>query len=510
MRNIYKTSLTALALTTLLMGCSEKAQENKNVTIAIDSTTTTLDPQNATVGNDMSIARSAYESLFAFNSDMKVIPQLATDYKINDNADVYTINLHPNIKFTDGSPFNATAVKANFDRELTHQLKRSNVVSNVKSVEVVSDLVVAIHLKSPSTTFINSLAHVSQVMESPKLLTHDDTYIRSHPVGTGRFIFKSWENGSKIVFTKNPNYWGEDKAEVDSITFKPVPENGARVSMLKSGQAQVIYPLPVETMDTIKKDEKLSTIAVPSIMIRYFAMNTHVKPFSDVRVRQALNYAFDKTSYIKVVYNGHAKPMQSVLPTKIEGFKAQAPYSYNVDKAKALLKKAGYANGFKTTIWSKDDTRSMNGAQFLQQQLSMLNIKADISPMDSSSHYARARGLKNKPEQNVIIQAAWSASSATADWSIRPLLYSDPAQATANFSLYNNPSIDTQLITGLKTVDKDKKTDIYNNIQKTLWQDAPWIFGATDTSYLAKSKNLSGVSLLPDNTLVIGAVKYTK
>ncbi|MTI18967.1 hypothetical protein E1162_17115 [Rhodobacteraceae bacterium RKSG542] len=492
--------------TALVAGIAGQAMAETNVVIAIESSVRTLNPHNASITLDMSVAGAAYEGLFKFNTKMEIQPNLATGYEVSEDGKTYTITLNKGIKFHDGTDFNAEAVKYNFEHEIKHKLRRASLLTNVKEFNVLADDKLEVVLKEPSNNFINSITHPSQGMISPAALEKYGEDIQSNPVGTGRFVFDKWTRGSSVAFTANENYW-RGPVKVDGIEFRTVAEAGSQLAMLQSGQAQFISTVAPAMKKVIDASPKAENVRVPTIIGRWYSLNTQNEIFSDVRVRKALNYAFNKEAFAKVVYNGDAAPMTSPIPSDLETYAEQESYKYDLEKAKALLAEAGYADGFKAVLWSKNSTLSLRSAEFMQQQLEALNIELEIIPRDTASHYAAGDTLKDDPTRPVIFDAGWSSSTGTADWALRPIYQTG---AGSNYALYSNPELDKLIAEGQITLDPARKQEVYGQIQEIAWNDAPVIYTTVDYRTVGKSKALKGVDFLPDGSISVGDVELVK
>ncbi len=479
------------------------AMANSTVVIAADGTIQTLYPHNATVGLDMSVAGAMYDGLFHFDGEMQPQPNLATGYEVSEDGKIYTITLRTGVTFTDGTPFNAEAAKFNYETQIANNYRRASLLEEIDHMEVVSENVLRFHLKVASNTFINNLTHPSQVMVSPAAIEKLGDDIRTTPVGTGRFMLDSWVRGSKVVMVRNPNYWGEP-AQVDTLEVRAVPEAGSRLAMLRSGQAHFMLSLPHTMQPAVQADRRLSVGSIPSIIGRYYKLNNQNEILAKKEVRQALNYAFNKPAYAKVVYGDSALPLQSIIPQKIENFQAQAPYNYDLEKAKALLSSAGYDKGFDVEIWAKNTTESMRSAEFMQQQLRALNINSNIRPRDLASHFASGDTINANGTPAVLFDAGWSASSGTVDWAIRPLFGST---GTSNYSSYKNTRVDELLAAGQRTLDTQEKQAIYGELQQIIWEEAPAVWATEDIQLYAQSNSLEGIELLPTGGLAIGVLK---
>lgn len=517
-----------MAVSILLIGCSDKSssgtkndsgskedpkpqeivkKEGKDITIAVAANLISMDPHDTNDTLSGSVQRTMMEGLVGFDKDMNVVPQLAEEYSANDTATEFTFKLREGVKFHDGTPFNAEAVKANIDRLANPDLnlKRHSLFAMVKETQIINDYEVKVILKEPFGAMLNNFAHPAGRIISPKAIETYGKDVSQHPVGTGQYIFKEWQPGDHLTVVKNEDYWG-GAPNADSITFKPVPENGARVAMLQTGEADFIYPVPSEQAASINGKDGIVVENAPSIIVRYLAMNTTKKPFDDVRVRQAINYAINKEAFVKVVMNGYASVLDSVIAPNTQFYSQQTPYEFNLEKAKELLKEAGYEDGFKATVWGSNSSTTMKGMEFLQQQLSQVGIKLDVLPMESGTLSEKIWSVQNPEDAEVeLYYGGWSPSTGDADWGIRPLLggLENAPPKSYNVGYYNNQEVNDLIKGGLATADEEKRKEAYAKVQKLIWEDAPWAFLSVDDTMAGRKNYLEGVYLLPDGALSV-------
>lgn len=516
-------ALVLAAVMSMTVACSSKAPANTNVetavgakeakqdiTIVYNSEPSSMDPHDTNDTIAYSLQKLMLEGLFSFDQDMKVIPVLAESYSANDNATEFTIKLKTGVKFHDGTEFNAEAVKVNLDRlaDQTQKLKRNSLFSMIEKTEAVDASTVKITLKTPFGAFINTLAHPAGMMISPKALAEYGKEVSKHPVGTGAYVFKEWTPGTKFVATKNPEYWGTE-AQYASISFKTVKEDGSRVAMLQTGEADFIYPVPSMQIETLQNDKNVKILKNESIIVRYISMNVNKKPFDDVRVRQALNYALDKNAFSQVVFNGHTSQLNSVIAPNTQFYAEQKSYDYNIEKAKQLLAEAGYPNGFSTKIWSNNSSASVKADEFIQQQLAKVGITVEVVPMEaatlSEKVYNAPAGSGGEVE---LYYGGWSPSTGDADWGIRPLLATESAPpASYNTAYYSNPEVDQLIQDALHTSDPAARAEAYAKIQEIIWNDAPWVFLSVDANMAAAGSSITGIQLLPDGSLRVAPEK---
>ena len=328
------------------------AQAEKVITIAQYADAISLDPQDTNDNASYSIEKPMIEGLIGFNEKMEQIPQLAEKWDASPDARVYTFHLRKGVKFHDGTPFNAAAVKANFDRVRNpeNKLKRYTLYKIISQIDVIDDSTVRFTLSEPFGAMIATFAHPAGGINSPAAVEKYGKDYGKNPVGTGPYKFVEWVPNDHITMVKNPDYWDKNNAaKVDKIIVKPVPEDGTRIAMLQKGDAQFINPVPYIQAEVVKGDRNLSLASTEAVYTFWVAMNVQKKPFNDLRVRQAMNYAINKEAIIKAVLRGHGKPADSPLAPRVWGYTPVKTYPYDPAKAKALLAEAGYPNGFKTS-----------------------------------------------------------------------------------------------------------------------------------------------------------------
>lgn len=501
----------AVTASLAFQGLAQARSKSGSLTVGVNANLMTLDPADANDTLSQSAARLMLEGLLGFNKDMKVVPLLAETWQANEAATEFTFHLRKGIQFQDGTPFDAQAVKMNFERiaNPANRLKRQGLLSMLDHVEVVDPHTAKAVLKIPFGAFIPTVAHPALQLLSPAAIQKYGKQIGRNPVGTGPFRFVNWTPDTLNV-ERNPHYWQQGLPHLDKVTVRSNPEDGARIAMLEAGEAQFIYPVPPPMIAMVRNNRKLALFDRPSIYVSYVAMNVRKKPFNDPRVRRALNHAVDKETFIRVVYNGAAQPLDSAEPPKITFYAKQTPYAYDPKKAKQLLAEAGHPDGFETTMWAANDTLTISAMQFLQQQLSAVGVKLHVEPLEAGVLASRIWTVR-KPEESHLqmYYGHWSSSTGDADWALRPLFAtrSFPPHLY-NVGYYSNPHVDKDLQGGLRTADPAKRAKFYANAQEQIWKDAPWIFLSVGNLLAGQDKSLQDAYLLPDSGMLIDGARY--
>lgn len=486
----------------LFMLAVAPALATKDLVVAVGSNFTTLDPYDANDTLSQAVAKSFYQGLFGLDKNMKLVNVLAQGYTVSPDGLIYIITLRKGVKFHDGSDFDAAAVKANLDRASNpnNSLKRYNLYKNIEKTEIIAKDSVKITLKQPFSAFINILAHPATVMISPTALEKYGADIGFHPVGTGPYELVNWNQTDFVKVKKFADYWQKGLPKLDSITWRPVVDNNTRAAMLQTGEAQFAFPIPYEQAEVLKKNPKLELVASPSIMQRYISMNVTQKPFDNPKVREAINYAINRPALVKVAFAGFATPATGVVPPTIAYAQAYQPWPYDPQKARELLKEAGYPQGFSTTLWSSHNhSTAQKVLQFTQQQLALVGVKVQVTAMDAGQRAAEVEA-KGQAQSGVrMFYTGWSASTGEADWALSPLFASwnwPPTQF--NTAFYRNEQVDKDFADALKTTRAQDKERLYKQAQDTIWHDAPWVPLVVEKLVSAHNKKLTGFYIMPD------------
>ena len=489
-------------------GDNTAVSPDNDFVIALQADATHLDPHVSGNGVSNTITNSMYETLVWFDENLELKPLLAKSWTVSDDGLDYTFVLNEGIKFHDGEPFNAESIVANYERAKSDSsLRLASQTAMWDSVTVDSEYQVTIHLKEPNNTFLNKLAQVRIV--SPKAIKElGKDGLANQSAGTGPFILSERVDGGYTKMVRNENYW-QDGPKVDTLTWRVVPEDGARVAMLQTGEADIISPLPAIQVDKLKDDASLDVLNLGGLTYRYATLNKNYtladgrKPLDDVRVRQAMNYAFDSEAYTQVVFQGYASVPTSLFASSVPYYAEQTPYTADVEKAKSLMSEAGYSDGFPINIWVDNTTIEMQGAEFLKQQLAQINIDVNVVPMESTT----IADMTSAPEDKTEVQmwyVNWSSGDYSADGSMRNILHGDKYPPSGyNTAFYNNAEFNKCLDDALKTTDTDEITKLYAQAQSIAWEECPWIFLGVDNSLIGQKKYVKGIKYRPGGTILV-------
>ncbi|TBL75259.1 glutathione ABC transporter substrate-binding protein [Paenibacillus thalictri] len=477
-------SILALSLMLVISACSSSqpsaggsatgAAEPKDLIVAFGSEPVTLDPQDTSDGISNNANELIFDKLVTLDKDNKIVPQLAKEWEISPDGKKITFKLREGVKFTDGTPVNAEAVKYTFDRVINkdNKLNRYSLYAEfIDKVNADSEYQVSFDLKFPFGPALISFAHTNGGIHSMKNLKEKGKDVGKSPVGSGPYKMKEWVPGNKLVFEANNDYWG-DKPKSKTITFKPVPENSARSIMLETGEADIIVPVVTTDVDRLKSNDKVKVLVEPSSRNLYMSINTTRAPFDNPKARQALNYAVDKETIVKKIMSGQAKVAEAAVGELVWGFSSVGAYPYDPEKAKQLLAEAGVQPGTTIKLWTPDGRYLMDRqiAEFIQGNLQAVGLKVEFRKWEFGAFQEATRDPK--AEFNLALNS-WGASTNDADWGLRPILMTKGA---SNYSKLANPEIDALIDKGMKSANADERKKVYVDALKLIKDQAPWIF----------------------------------
>ncbi|MCB8878191.1 ABC transporter substrate-binding protein [Acidisoma silvae] len=504
----FKTLAFAAALA--VAGGAAAARADSTLVIGIAADPTGFDAEAVENNTSGFVMSTVYDSLLRYKpGTTAVAPGIAESWDVSPDGLTYTFHLKRGVKFSDGTPLDAKAVIWNVDRLLNkanpQYIYNTGPVEgyidftygDVASYRAVDDNTVEFKFKKPSAPFLNSLAMVWNGLVSPAAAAKWGKDYRNHPVGSGPFIFREWRQRDEIILDANPNYWG-GKPKVDHLIFKELPDPQAAVLALKQGDIQILADLSTQSVPVIKHDPTITLLTQPGLAVSGVAIPVDVPPFNDPRVRQALNYAVDKTVINKALYADLAVPMTSPLPQAQWGFDKSLPgYPYDVAKAKALLKEAGVKPGTQVELLTYNSPRGYNPAGpnlaiAIQGFLKKVGIVASVRQLEIGAYFSLVRSGTYKG----LMMEGWTGDNGDPD-NFLSELWGAANIPIVNWSRYNNPKVESLLSQALVVSDPAKRTALYDQAQKTILDDAPWIFVNSTLQIRAIRNNVEGYQLNP-------------
>lgn len=506
-----------LALTTLLAGCgstsstTQKSSGPKTLVFSQSADPRGLDPAYVDDGESAKVMCNIYEGLVKYkNGSTEIEPCLATDWKISDDGLQYTFNLRKDVKFQDGTPFNADAVVFNVQRQLPPKATddmpyASFTYGPVAKIEKTGDYSVKFTLSSKYTPFLANLAMtLAAPILSPTAVAKYNGKLMENPVGTGPYSFVSWDKNQSIKLKKFDGYWGT-KANADTLVYKFTKENSVRASDLMTGGTDIIDG--VDPNDIAKlKSSNMKIYQEDGMNINYMAFNCSRAPFNDPKLREAISHAINRDELVKYLYQGYASVANSPLPSFIPGYdKTVQPYNYDVEKAKQLLKEAGKSD-LKVKIITYSNARPYNSvggqklAEAVQNYLSKIGVTATIDTYNWTDYKTKVGNGEGD-----IFFYGWIGDNGDAD-NFLSLFDSKEIKSTLNEAKYTNPEVDTLLAKGRELPNGAERNKVYAQIQQIVAKDAPWVPISHSQVLAAYSPKVTGFSIHPTGSIFFSGV----
>lgn len=469
------------------------------IKVAIGIDADTFDAHGMTTTLIANINNYIYESLLWVDGEGKILPNLATDWEISSDGLKYKFKLRKNVKFHDGVPFNAKAVKSNIERLINPDTRvpLRGWIGPISGAGVVDDYTVEIVLKRPFAPFLASLTSFPAMMISPRVIEKYGSEPIKEYIGTGPFKFGEWIRGDRMVLLSNEAYWG-DKPTVKKLVFLVMPEAGTREAALLAGDVDVAYIPPPSGLPKLKKDPRVKVYTPLSTRIMYMPLLPR-GPLADPKVRQALNYAVDKEAIIEKALFGLGTMADAPVPPTFFGHAKMPVYSYDPDKAKKLLVEAGYPEGFKIKFMHPVGRyiQDKQVAEAVQAQLMDIGLDVELMALDWPSYV----GQLIKPFEERVFDTCflgWGPAVLDAHFTLWSQFHTGERVNTAN---YSNPRVDKLLEDAAKEVDPSKRLTYYKEAQEIIWRDAPWIFLYVQKVYIATKPELRNIWFHPNGEM---------
>jgi peptide/nickel transport system substrate-binding protein len=474
----------------------------KTFTIGIGITLDSLDPAQQTTTTVMNLLDYDIQTLVTFDEKGNLKPLLAKSWSWSDDGKTLTLKLRDDVKFHDGTPFNAKAVKFSLQRLIDGKVNvRIGAAYQVmKSIDAAKPDVVKIHLKHPDPNLLRNLGATMAAIVSPSSVKKGNSYNNTyknilHPVGTGPYKLVHRTRGSELDFKRYADYWGK-KPYYSKQVFKIIPESNELESGLRSGQLDFIMNPPVSDLKALASQPNIKVLKVPSDRSIYIAMQVNMKPLDNKKIRQALNYAVNKKAIIQHVLFGAVHRMQSPFAEPLPGYCKVGGYDYNPKKAKKLLSEAG-ASDLSLTLGTPRGryTQDFQASQAVASYLRKLDIKVKVKTSDWASYVSLVNSTHDPYNMFLL---GWAPMALDAPTQMQMFTKESQPPNGLNGSFYSNPKVEKLFKKAKQELDQDKRHKLYCKIQKQIWEDAPWIFLWSQNLILAYDKDIAGISYQPN------------
>ncbi len=481
-----------------------------------------LDPGHATDGESFYGSKQVYDTLVQFKlGTTELEPGLAESWEISDDGLTYTFHLrkgvyfHPTKFFKKKVELTADDVLFSLNRQFQddhpfHKIGGSykywgamNMSKIVKSIDKVDKYTVKITLNRREAPFLSNMAMdfasiLSSEYANELLKKGEAEKLSRYPVGTGPFVFQKWIKDDKIIYTANEDYW-DGKPYIKKLILKVITNSSVRAAELKVGSIHVMdFPNP-EEIPSLEKDPNIKLVKQEGLNVGYLAMNIEkVKAFKDVRVRRAINHAINKEAIVDAIYAGFGKPAWSPIPPTMWSYNPNiTKYKYDPEKAKALLKEAGWEN-LEFDLWAMPVARpympnARKVAEAMQADLAKVGVKTKIVSYDWGTYLSKGRNLEHD-----ACLLGWTGDNGDPDNFLDVLLTSHAAKIpVSNRAAWKNKEFDELVAKAKVTTDIAERTRLYEQAQEVFAREVPWVVIANSVVVEAVRKNVMGFKLDP-------------
>lgn len=485
--------------------------------IGISELPDTLDPHKTGAAVTSTILRYAGDTLIAKNFDSEYVAGIATDWTISDDGLTWTFQLREDIKFQDGTPLDANAVKFCFDRILdpaTNSITAAGLLGPMESTSAPNDYTFEFVLSEPFAPLLDNLTSAVLSIASPDAIESMGEDFGRTPVLSGPWMIDEWRTGDRIILKRNPDYaWAPEflhqdgPAHIETLVFQSVIEEAARIAAFEVGEIHQTT-IPSTDIERITSADNSWVVSYLRKGVVFLEFNVTSAPFEDVTVRQAINHAVNKQNVLDAALEGYGQVAYGFLPPTIfgywEGIEEYAP-AFDPEKAKSLLADAGWTAGDDGTL-EKDGnkleftalnlpTDSWNrAAQVIQSQLGDIGIKMEIQQLEFATLLEEAKAGNHQAE---IMGYTYSDPDIAFLW-----FHSSNAGEGLNLSHINDPHLDELIIKGRSAVDQEERAAVYAEMQQYVTDLALWVPLWIDEYYVGFNKSIHNASFHEDNYTV--------
>ena len=442
-----------------------------------------LDPAVSSDNYDWRQIYPSYDRLVKYKvikgiGSTEIEPMAAESWKVSSDGMTWTIKIRKGIKFDDGTPLDAKAVKFSFDRVLKIGKGPADNIGAIKTIDVVDDYTVRVNLKSPFGPFLQTLATDAASIVNPNVMKHEkagdlaQAWLAQNTDGSGPFKMTEWNRGERFVLEAKNNYWGP-KPKLKRVIIRFMRESSDQRMALEKGDIDIAEGILIDQIPPLEKNPEIVVQRYPSQLVEYVYLNCQKPHLNDKRVRQALNCAVDYKGIIEHVLHGRGSQMRGAIPRGMWGYDSKAfQYQRDVDKAKSLLREAGLSKGLELKlIYSERRPTWEQIATILQSNFADIGVTLKLELMANPT-------LRDKIDRGdfELCLGAWSPDYADPSMFMNFWFDSKNVGLPGNRAFYKNEKVDSLIRKALELSDEKERIKLYTEAQNIILDEAPYIF----------------------------------
>jgi len=462
---------------------AEQTNEKTELTMGYQIDPEGLDPQRTAAASTFSVTNNIYDTLVGVDSDWNVIPRLAKSWEVSQDGMEITFTLRDDVYFHNGRQLKSSDIEFSFNRLKDEESPKAKDYENIIKIEVIDDYNIKFITEKLDVELLKWFAYPWTAIVPEEAVDN----LKTNPVGTGAFTLKEWIPQQHIILERNENYYG-DKAKLETVKLVLIPDATSLIAGLQIGDLDII-PLSGDQVNMLKDNSEYKILSESMNAVQIMSINTKNEILANEKVRQAMSMAINKDDVISASTFGYGDKIGSHLPsTSPDYYDTNNVMEYNVEKAKELLKEAGYENGFeiKMTL-PKNYQLHVDAGQVIADQLSKIGIKVNIEIVEWGTWLSEVYGAKNF-ETTVVGHTGRLDSYA--------FLKRYKSDSDDYISLRTG-EVDELLDQALQELDAEKRKEIYKEIQIVLANKLPAIYIQAPHTILGMSSNVEGMNIFP-------------
>ncbi len=483
--------------------------QQDTIVVALSGQVLQLDPGVPESSNQGTVNQNLYDPLYFCDAEGNFTPALAESYDVSEDGCVWTFHLRRGVKFHSGKEMNADDVVATFQR-IIHKNDGVTVTDfdGLIDAQKINDYTVNLITEMPIGNFMNLIAHSTGVILNSDVIANQGDQIGTVVDGTGPYKLTEFETGDHIYMEANEDYWG-GAPEIKKVKLLYVSEASTRLNMVLSGEAQFAESIANQDVAEVESSDIAKVRYDETNRVAHVGFNCKWGPFKDTKVRQAINYAIDRTSLTTGIMGESAEPCDSVIASNVIGY-VSGEYEYNPVKAKELLSEAGYADGFEFTLWTPDG-RYLNDKKTclaFADQLKAVGVKCNVETVDWATLLEKIRMAPEDTDCQAYFMG-WECTSREAGYTLKTLFLSTvQAPDGWNTMFYANPKVDELYEKAIGTTDIEKRTLLLKDAISICNEGAAWAPLYVYELISGQDKALVGVEILPNQEIRFGKARF--
>jgi ABC-type transport system substrate-binding protein len=504
-----------LTFAACLAGCAKRPPEGDVLYLVLETSPNKLDPAMVIDVAEGQVCSMIYQGLVRFSPEGDIIPDAARNWEMEDDGTRYVFYLDTRARFSDGRRVVAADVTSSFRRILEPSsssprkwvLDRirgaiafsDGAVDSIAGLSAPDDSTVVIELDKPFKPFIQLLAMPAASIVPASVGmgstggrvsapgSPDPKTPAGPPPGSGRWVLERWERGDFLELVPNP-YHPLGPPHIRGIRFRIIPEAFTRIAEFEAGTLDILK-IPHAELNRFLSDPSLRDRiqSQSELRVAYVGLNNRLPPLDDPRVRRAMNMAVDVNRIVAVLSGGHAKRSAGAIPPSLPGYVERAPYNYDPETARGLLREAGYPDGFELEIWQRDSPEGNRVVEAVQGYLMELGVRVKVVKREWSA-------FKEAVSQGRVdaFFLDWYADYPDAENFLYPLFHSENAGGGGNRAFFNDGRVDSLIEKAQRTLDPTRCQTLYAMIDGIVHEQAPWIYLYFPTSFVVVSPRVQG------------------